>query len=123
MEENKDVNLVSDNSGKMGDEELIRKRKEKVLGYLKKNYNWAAYVVLAVIVYLAVRIRTRNLDGLKDVTTGTWTLGPDLDPFFFLRLSEYIVEHGKIMAVDMMRYVPLGFDTAEEYLLHPYMVS
>jgi len=123
MEENKDVNLVSDNSGKMGDEELIRKRKEKVLGYLKKNYNWAAYVVLAVIVYLAVRIRTRNLDGLKDVTTGTWTLGPDLDPFFFLRLSEYIVEHGKIMAVDMMRYVPLGFDTAEEYLLHPYMMA
>jgi len=116
--------FVEDKKGEaVLDEELIRERKEKIIKFVKTRYEWISYAVLAVIVLLAVKIRTRNLPGLRDITTGTWTLGPDLDPFFFLRMSKYIVEHGKIMAVDTMRYVPLGFKTSNEYLLHPYMMA
>ena len=81
------------------------------------------YPILAIIIFIAVKIRTSNLYGLKDITTGTWTLGPDLDPFLFLRWAKNIVENGSLMAVDMMRYVPLGFETSGEYILHPYMIA
>ena len=103
--------------------EIIKIRKDKVIKFLKTGYNWLSYIALAFIVFLAVKIRTRNLPGLKDVTTGTWTLGPDLDPFLFLRWAEYIVEHGKLFAVDTMRYVPLFYKTGNELLFHPYMIA
>src|SRR3989344_4839684 len=114
--------LVEDKSGKVSEEEVIRIRKEKIVKFFKTNYNLITYVVLAFIVYLAVKIRTSNLAGLKDITTGTWTLGPDLDPFLFLRWAKYIAEHGSIMALDTMRYVPLGYDTRGEMMLLSYMI-
>ncbi len=114
--------LIEDKSGKVSEEEIIRIRKDKIVKFFKTNYNWITYVVLAFIVYLAVKIRTSNLVGLKDITTGTWTLGPDLDPFLFLRWAKYIFEHGSIMANDAMRYVPLGYDTRGEMMLLSYMI-
>jgi len=107
----------------MEEEQVFKERKEKAINYLKTNYNIVSYIILAVIVFIATRIRTRNLSGLRDITTGAWTLGPDLDPFFFLRWAKYIIEHGSLMAVDMMRCVPLGFQTSKEYLLHPYLIA
>lgn len=105
------------------DEELLKERKEKVAKFLKEKYTWISYVLLAIIVYLSVKIRTANLDKLRDITTGTWTLGPDLDPFLFLRWAKYIIEHGSLMTVDAMRYVPVGYDTRGELILHPYMIA
>ncbi|MFA6023182.1 MAG: STT3 domain-containing protein [Candidatus Pacearchaeota archaeon] len=105
------------------DSELIEKRKEKIAHFFKKGNNWIFIIILAVITWLAVFIRTRNLNGLKDITTGTWTLGPDLDPFLFLRWAEYIVQHGQMMTMDMMRYVPLGYNTAGEMKLLSYMIA
>lgn len=93
-----------------------------VFVYYKKR-NFAVWPMVIFIAILASNIRTRNLEKLKDITTNTWTLGPDLDPFYFLRLSKYIIENGNLFAVDMMRYVPLGFDMKGEYLLHPYMMA
>jgi len=107
----------------MEEDQIIEERKRKVKAFFTNNYNWVAYVILAIIVYLSVRIRTANLSKLKDVTTGTWTLGPDLDPFLFLRWAKYIVEHGSLYVIDSMRYVPLGFPTKWELLLHPYMMA
>ena len=78
---------------------------------------------LLLSVFISTFIRTRNLYGLKDITTGGWTLGPDLDPFLFLRYAKYIVENGSLMAVDTMRYVPLGFETAKETMMLPYMIA
>jgi asparagine N-glycosylation enzyme membrane subunit Stt3 len=89
--------------------------------YKKKNWSYAPMVLWVAL--MAVKIRTRNLDRLRDVTTGTWTLGPDLDPFLFLRWSKYIVENGSLYMNDVMRYVPLGYDTTRELLLHPYMMA
>ncbi len=107
----------------ISDNAVIAERKEKVINYFKSNYNWIVCILLAGIIFLAVRIRTSNLPLLKDVTTGTWTLGPDLDPFLFLRWAKYIVAHGSLFAVDKMRYAPTGARTTEEYLLHPYMIA
>jgi len=86
---------------------------------LKKRIGLIIYALLAFVVYIAVWIRTRNVSGLRDITTGGWTLGPDLDPFLFLRWAKYIVENGSLFVVDTMRYVPFGFETSLEFpLLH-----
>ena len=104
-------------------DDLVEQRKQKIKGLLKGNINWIFYIILGLITWLAVYIRTRNIPGLKDITTGTWTLGPDLDPFLFLRWAEYIVQHGSLMINDTMRYVPLGFDTSGEMKLLSYMIA
>jgi dolichyl-diphosphooligosaccharide---protein glycosyltransferase len=85
--------------------------------------NLSSIPPLIWLVYLSIQIRTRNLSRLRDITTGDWTLGPDLDPFFFLRWAEYIVEKGTLFTVDMMRYVPFGLDIHEDYILHPYLIA
>ena len=115
---------TSENTPGNSSEEAIEKRKEQLKQFLssKKGLFILPYVLLAVIVYVGVYIRTRNLPGLKDITTGTWTLGPDLDPFLFLRWAEYIVAHGNLMAIDTMRYVPLGFNTAREMKLLSFFI-
>jgi asparagine N-glycosylation enzyme membrane subunit Stt3 len=56
-----------------------------------------------------VSIRTGNIEGLIDVTTGSYTLGPDLDPFLYLRHAQEIVG-GKLENPDYMRSAPLGSD-------------
>ena len=61
--------------------------------------------------------------GLWDITRDNWTLGPDLDPFLFLRWAKYIVQHGSLMAIDYMRYVPSGFDTRGEMVFLPYSIA
>lgn len=93
-----------------------------LLAYYNKT-RWSFYPLLAWTTWVAVFIRTRNLAGLRDITTGGWTLGPDLDPFLFLRWAKYIITHGSLYAVDPFRYVPLGFDTKAELVLLPYMIS
>src|SRR3989344_9157760 len=102
--------------------EVIEIRKEKI-AQLLKGREWIYYIILAVITWIAVYIRTRNIPRLKDIATGTWTLGPDLDPFLFLRWAEYIAEHGKLMIIDNMRYIPLGYNTAGEGKLLSYLIA
>jgi asparagine N-glycosylation enzyme membrane subunit Stt3 len=114
-------------------DEEIEKRKEKILAFLKKGGNWIYYTILAIILSISVFIRTRNIPKLKDITTGTWTLGPDLDPFLFLRWAKYIAEHGKLFLLDAMRSVPLAnicsgdacnpVNTAGEMKLLSYMIA
>jgi len=103
--------------------EVISLRLEKSLKALKKKKNLITYAILAVIVWIAVSIRTLNIERLKDITTNDWTLGPDLDPFLFLRWAKYIVENGTLYAVDMFRNVPLGFNTTNESQFLSYMIA
>src|SRR3989344_3603064 len=103
-------------------EEILKERKRKIKEFfLKKNFIF--YLGLIILIILAWQIRTSNVEKLKDVTTGGYTLGPDLDPFLFLRWDKYIVEHGSLMKNDTMRYVPLGYDTTTESTLLPYMMA
>ncbi len=83
----------------------------------------ALYLLIIWPVWIATYIRTRGLPGLRDITTGGWTLGPDLDPFLFLRWAKDIIQNGHLMAIDTFRYVPLGFETSKELLLLPYMIA
>jgi asparagine N-glycosylation enzyme membrane subunit Stt3 len=101
----------------------IEERRKKIFGFAKHKFNWIVYIILGFILILDIYIRTRNIPKLKDITTGTWTLGPDLDPFLFLRWAEYIVAHGTLMVHDTMRYVPLGYNTAGEMKLLSYMIA
>ena len=66
-------------------------------------------------------IRIQNLPILKDVTTGGY-IPSDLDAFAFLRYAQYILEHGKLMAVDTMRYYPLGFTGLGEFKFLSYFI-
>ncbi len=109
---------------KMSDKKnIIEERKEKILSFFRYKKEYVYYVILGVIVFISFYIRTRNVPRLKDITTGSWTLGPDLDPFLFLRWAKYIVENGSLMVIDHMRYVPLGYDTAGEMKLLAYMIA
>jgi len=103
-------------------EQIIKERTKKVFNFIKKKLDWVTYLALALVVFIGVWVRTRNLAGLRDVTTGGWTLGPDLDPFLFLRYAKYIVENGSLFAIDTMRYVPLGIAT-EDFSLHYYSIA
>ncbi len=101
----------------------LEERKKRVIGFLTKKTTWIYYLILLFLVFISVYIRTRNIPKLKDITTGTWTLGPDLDPFLFLRWAKYIVENGSLMVWDTMRNVPLGYNTSGEMKLLAYMIA
>ncbi|MCX6746826.1 MAG: hypothetical protein NTU63_01690 [Candidatus Pacearchaeota archaeon] len=111
----------------------IEARKKNLIGFLKKRTEWIYYGILTFILFINTYIRTRNIPLLKDVSTGTWTLGPDLDPFLFLRWAKYIAEYGKLFALDAMRSVPLidlcsgascsAIDTSAEMKTLSYMIA
>ncbi|MEK6818570.1 MAG: STT3 domain-containing protein, partial [Nanoarchaeota archaeon] len=105
------------------DEHEIKVREEKIKNLIIRNRHYLVYILLLVVFFVSLWIRTRNLSGLRDITTGGWTLGPDLDPFLFLRWAKYIVTHGSLMDVDYMRYVPLGFYTKYELIFLPYLIA
>jgi len=76
-----------------------------VAAYYEK-YSLMFLPILIWLLFTTAYVRTQNISQLKDVTTGDWTLGPDLDPFLFLRNAIEISE-GRISPVDNMRYAPL----------------
>ena len=109
----------------------LQKRKQKVVNFLKKPQIWVLGFLLIALV-LGIYIRSlpmtdhpagSGIPGLWDITTNNWTLGPDLDPWLFLRNAKEVIETGTIQKVDMMRNVPLGFDNSRETLLLPYLID
>ncbi len=70
-----------------------------------KKWLFITLALLAIIVFVGVYIRTTNISQLKDVTTGNYTLGPDLDPFLYLRVAKEVVDYGKPLNPDYMRYL------------------
>ena len=112
----------------MGEEYLIEERRKKAIDFLKNKQIWVLGVLIIVLI-LGVYIRSMPMHdhngrpGLWDITTNTWTLGPDLDPWLFERYAKIIVEKGSLSGIDYMRNVPLGFDTSMESMLLPYMIA
>jgi len=110
------------------EERIIQERKKKILNLFKKT-NFIIVILLLIALILGIYIRSLPLadhnghPGLWDVTTNTYSLGPDLDPFLFLRYAKTVVENGSLPIEDKMRYVPLGFDTRKETRLLPYMID
>ena len=128
-----------------GEEFMIEERKKKLFSLLKKTNLWVI-VFLIVAVILGIYIRSLPMQdhtqaivsfprflfmpwtafggtpGLWDITTNTWTLGPDLDPWLFLRYAKTAIEQGSFPQMDMMRNVPLGFDSSIELQMVSYMI-
>lgn len=111
--------------------EILQERKEKVIKFLKEKKDWGVYVILSFIVMISFYIRilptkinpSTGNPRLWDISTNTWTLGPDLDPFLFLRWAKDIVAQGSLPVWDYMRYVPFGYNTAGEMKLLSYMIA
>ncbi len=73
-------------------------------------------VLLLGIIILGSYIRLQNLDLLKDQTTGEY-IPLALDPFYFIRVAETIVNNGYALpAIDIMRYPVINTGFTEEIL-------
>jgi len=82
-----------------------------------KRYQWVATVIVFLIVlFLSSSIRLSNWDLLTDSTTGE-KIPLALDPFYFLRVAETIVEgNGGLPSVDAMRIGGLGVAWSSEIM-------
>jgi len=92
----------------------LEKRKEKAIKFLKNYKSYIQYIILAIIIWVGYSIRIKNLHLLKDVTNGKY-IPLALDPNVFLRYANYILENGSLMAVDTLRYYPIGFSSLQEF--------
>ena len=81
--------------------------KKRNFSQFLKSPTFIYILILISIIILSVWIRTVNIQDLK-TPDGNWSLGPDLDPFFFLRVAKEIVQYGHPLDPDMMRAAPLG---------------
>ncbi len=111
-------------------EEIIKERGNKLIETLKKPTVWVIIsLVLLIILGTYIRIQPMRINpgtgnpGLWDITTDTWTLGPDLDPWLFTRHAQTIIKQGGLPPIDTMRNVPLGLDTSIETQLLPNMIA
>ncbi|MFH0798424.1 MAG: STT3 domain-containing protein, partial [Candidatus Woesearchaeota archaeon] len=96
--------------------EELQRRKDEFLNTLSKKKSYLVYLALAVIMYVGYWIRTLNVALLQN------KLPVELDSFAFLRYAQYILEHGKLMAVDYMRYYPWGFSAMDEFKFLSYFM-
>jgi asparagine N-glycosylation enzyme membrane subunit Stt3 len=130
MENNEGKSALSESPAVVDE---LDKRKKQIMKFLKEKASLVYTLVLSFIIFVGLYIRTRNIPKLKDITTGTWTLGPDLDPFLFLRWAQYIAKNGKLFLLDTMRSVPLAefcsgtqcipVNTAGEMNLLSYLIA
>ncbi len=71
------------------------------------KYKFMFIPVLMWLLFTTAVVRTSNIGGLVNAATGEPVLGPDLDPYLFLRHAQEIAE-GRLENPDMMRLTPLG---------------
>ena len=110
------------------EEKIIEERKEKLKKIVTEKQIWVLLVLIGLII-LGVYIRTLPMQthqngnpGLWDITTNSWTLGPDLDPWLFERYAKTMIVNGNLPRIDTMRNVPEGFDTTTELQMVSYMI-
>lgn len=109
------------------DKNTLDNRNERVINFFK-NPKVIFPIILILLVILGMYIRVLPMTahginpGLWDISTNDWTLGPDLDPWSFVRQAKNIAQNGGIQATDPFRNVPLGVDNSRETILLPYMI-
>ena len=95
-----------------------------ILAYFEKQ-KWIVIPVLIWLLIFTAHFRTVNIPQLIDVTTGEYILGPDLDPYLYLRLAEEINVGGisnVISDVDCMRYAPVCSNNYAKTNLMPWAI-
>ena len=82
-----------------------------------KRFQWALTgLILLMALFMSSSIRVSNWDLLTDQTTGE-KIPLALDPFYFLRISETIVENGgKLPEFDAQRPSPAGVEWSPEIM-------
>lgn len=121
------------------DEEIVKvesveenfEKEKKIINFFKNKFTWLVGILMVVIIWINIHIRTLPMKinpstgtpYLWDITRNNWTLGPDLDPFFFLRWAKTIVGQGALPAIDYMRYVPIGYNTYDSTTLLPGLIA
>src|SRR3989344_1026191 len=98
----------------MSESNPLEKRKEKIFNFIRNYKDDFGFLGLILLIFIGFKIRISNLVHLKDITTGKFIPG-DPDAAAFLRYAKYILEHGKLMDIDMMRYYPLGYSNLDEF--------
>lgn len=71
----------------------------------KKNQNFILGILFVALLFLSVSIRTSNWDLLTDQTTGE-KIPLALDPFYFLRMGQTILENGRLPEFDDLKFIP-----------------
>ena len=94
--------------------DIFEQRKKELSHFLTKNKKGLVYLFLGLIIWIGYRIRTSNLGLLIDQATGKH-IPIALDPFSFLRYAEIILETGKMVVMDTLRYYPYGFNPKAEF--------
>ncbi len=100
--------------------EELEKRKQEFLEKAKglgQKKNFIIIAIFTAIAWFGYYIRTLNLPLLG----GRYI--PDVDSYAFLRYLEYIVENGKMMTFDPLRYYPLGYNPAPDFGLLSTLVA
>ncbi|MFH1238436.1 MAG: STT3 domain-containing protein, partial [archaeon] len=82
-----------------------------------KKFQWiATTIILLVVLFMSSSIRVSNWDLLTDQTTGE-KIPLALDPYYFLRVAETIVENGgELPLVDAMRGPEFGTGWSQEIM-------
>lgn len=81
-----------------------------ILSAVLAHYKKFNLMFLPLLFWLIITIgimRTANIPKLIDASTGNYTLGPDLDPFLFLR-NAIEISKGATGEMDTFRYAPIG---------------
>ena len=100
----------------------IEKRVTKLSDFFENNKNWIIFVLLAFIILFGYNLRTNNLELLKDSTTGDFT-PIDLDSYLYLRYSQQVIDDGRVLEHDNLRYFPFGYETSGETIFVSYFIA
>ena len=99
----------------------MKEQIKATIDYLKQpKVSWAiVLIMLLVVISITASIRLSNVPLLIDSTTGK-AIPTALDPFYFLRLAETILDNGGLPTFDAMRYPTLQAGFSPEIL--PYAI-
>lgn len=105
----------------------LNARNKKLIGIIKSpKIIFPLILLLLVILGAYIRILPMTphgpTPGLWNHATNDWTLGPDLDPWSFVKNAKTIAVNGSLPQIDPLRNVPLGVDNSRETILLPYMI-
>ena len=90
-------------------DEIIEKRKEHLLNFLKTKQTWIFLFLLLIVLYIGANIRIQNINLLKDQTTNDY-IPADLDAMLFDSYAKIIVKEGSLPDIDYKRNYPFGVD-------------
>jgi len=107
-EKNKNLEIKgSHNIVKIEKKESIKNSLGKAINFLKQNkIQWIITIaVFLIILFMSTSVRLSNLNALKDITTGNYSLA-DLDAQYFYRIAQTTVDNnGVLPEYDDMRYL------------------